>query len=159
MKEIREAECDAQGLEELVEELVEREWLYSNDLELQKCSEDGQQVVELSEGDGPVVDKRWAKLVDDAVGVWEGKRRHWVERLGWEVCSEHDHCPSLSRLSRPESASRSSSCSREEWTKLDSIGDYDDNCGGENGENICRAGHAIVDVDSDDGWDAMSIGP
>ena len=30
----------------------------------------------------------WAKLVDDAVGVWEGKRRKCVEELGWEVCSD-----------------------------------------------------------------------
>ncbi|KAF8423127.1 hypothetical protein EV426DRAFT_574798 [Tirmania nivea] len=30
----------------------------------------------------------WAKLVDDAVGVWEGKRRRCVEELGWEVCSD-----------------------------------------------------------------------
>lgn len=30
----------------------------------------------------------WAKLVDDAVGVWEGERRRCVEELGWEVCSD-----------------------------------------------------------------------
>ena len=32
-------------------------------------------LVGLIEGSGLVVDTRWAKLVDDAVGVWEGKRK------------------------------------------------------------------------------------
>jgi len=36
----------------------------------------------------PPAGDAWAKLVDDAVGVWEGKRRRCVEELGWEVCSD-----------------------------------------------------------------------
>ncbi|RPB28934.1 hypothetical protein L211DRAFT_832818 [Terfezia boudieri ATCC MYA-4762] len=34
----------------------------------------------------------WAKLVDDAVGVWDGKRRRCVEELGWDVCSDVGAC-------------------------------------------------------------------
>lgn len=40
----------------------------------------------------PPAKDAWAKLVDDAVGVWEGKRRMCVEKLGWEVCSDIGAC-------------------------------------------------------------------
>ena len=159
MKEIIKEQFDVRDFEEHVEDLVERARQSVND----EFCEDETQVVKLSEGDGPVVDKRWAKLVDDAVGVWEGKKRQWVEKLGWEVCSEHgDGCPSLSRLPRPQNTNRNTPCGQDEWTELESSGDSYDNGGGEGGEAIYRLNAAestILDIDSDGDWDTMSIEP
>ena len=65
MKQIFEDECDVRDFEEHVEDPVEqaRQSLYD-----EWCG-DEQLVVGLCGDDGPVVDNRWAKLVDDAVGV------------------------------------------------------------------------------------------
>ena len=163
MKEILEAECDVRRPEwEKPADLVgEREWHCDTE---SHHSEDERRLVGLIEDDGPVVDTRWAKLVDDAVGVWEGKRRQWVENLGWEVCcSEYEGCPAPLKLPGPESASWSTSCGLGEWTELESSGDYGDHGGVGDGEDMFRLNaveHAILDVDTDDdGWDTLSIVP
>jgi len=60
---------------------------------------------------------RWAKLVDDAVHVWEGKRRLWAEDRGWEVCSESEG----EKPPRPESALSvfSVTGSEQQWSEID----------------------------------------
>jgi len=57
-------------------------------MELHRGEDDDDECGELSMRMLPPARDAWAKLVDDAVGVWEDKRRRCVEKLGWEVCSD-----------------------------------------------------------------------
>lgn len=94
--EFEEEETLAENMTEWYEYVKICDWMRYDELDcLERCfGKDDGGISPITTTLSTIIDQpqnNWAKLVDDAVCVWEGKRRKEVEGLGWEVCSSDNH--------------------------------------------------------------------